>query len=193
MLSHWFKQQYMSPIVTHTHCSTVSVSHPGVPCEAQQLPVHEPHWSASPAQRASQAVLQQKGSSPHTQTVTALSLQHGDVVATQHDFVEFGFPLVHTPPTHTSPTVHANPSSHGLELFSYTHPDAGTHLSFVHRFLSSHWTEAPPQVPPVHLSPVVHLEPSSHTVPSAALDHANLFFAESQTWHAFAGFAAPLV
>jgi hypothetical protein len=43
----------------HTHCSVDSLSQPGLPWVAQQSPLHDPHWSASPAQRLSHWLLQQ--------------------------------------------------------------------------------------------------------------------------------------
>jgi hypothetical protein len=46
--SHEKLQQYMS--LGQTHASTLSSSHPGLPCVEQHDPLHEPHWSASAAQ-----------------------------------------------------------------------------------------------------------------------------------------------
>jgi hypothetical protein len=57
MPSHELLQQKGS--VGHTHCSVASLSQPGLPWGAQQSPLHDPHWSASAAQRLSHWLLQQ--------------------------------------------------------------------------------------------------------------------------------------
>jgi hypothetical protein len=77
----------------------------------------------------------------------------------------FGVPLWHRPPEHTSPLVHALPSSQAAVLFWFTQP-VDVQLSVVHGLLSSQVLALPPpQTPPVHVSPVVQKLPLSHAVP----------------------------
>ncbi len=91
--------------------------------------------------------------------------------ATSHESFVHGFPssqLSGGPPTQApcaqaSPVVQAFPSLHGAVLFAFTHPDAGSHESFVHAFPSLQFGAAPPtQTPAEQVSPVVHAFPSLH-------------------------------
>jgi hypothetical protein len=69
----------------------------------------------------------------------------------------------HTPLAHTSPVVHAFPSSHVAVLFVWTHPVAGSQESSVHPLPSSQLSAGPPEhAPPLHTSPTVQASPSSH-------------------------------
>ena len=70
--------------------STVSSSQPGFECSLQQSPLHEPHWSDSPAQILSQLLVQQKGSRAHTHLVTAGSLHPFWSCARQQPLAEQG-------------------------------------------------------------------------------------------------------
>jgi hypothetical protein len=72
-------------------------------------------------------------------------------------------PGTHLPPAHTSPAVHALPSSHALVLGACTQPaPSGSQESVVQRLPSSQLTGFPLQVPAAHTSPVVHALPSLH-------------------------------
>jgi hypothetical protein len=72
-----------------------------------------------------------------------------------------GGPPVHAPPKHTSPVVHALPSSQALLLLVDWHPITGSHESVVHVFPSLQISAAPPmQEPPRQVSPVVQAFPS---------------------------------
>jgi hypothetical protein len=71
-------------------------------------------------------------------------------------------PLTQDPPAHTSPVVHAVPSSHGEVLFALTQPVAELHESSVHGLLSlQSGGTLPTHAPPAHTSTVVHALPSS--------------------------------
>ncbi len=63
---------------------------------------------------------------------------------------------------HTSPWLHALPSSHGRLLAPWTQPVLGEQLSVVHRLPSSHTTDTPAQLPVLHESFWVQPLPSSH-------------------------------
>jgi hypothetical protein len=56
-----------------------------------------------------------------------------------------GPPGLHTPPPQVSPVVQAFPSLHGLVLFVWTQPVAGSHESSVHGLLSLQSTAEPVQ------------------------------------------------
>ena len=94
--------------IWQTHTSTFSSSQPAVPLATQQSPLHEPHWSDSPAQMESQELLQQKGSMAQTQSWTALSLQPGAWWARQQESVEGQAPQSCGQPVQFSPS----PASH---------------------------------------------------------------------------------
>src|SRR5262249_10089499 len=82
---------------------------------------------------------------------TLLSLQLG------------GGPPVQLPPLHVSAVVQASPSSHGLLLLVWGHPDPGLQPSLVQTVLSLQLRGGPPtQLPPLHVSLVVQALPSAH-------------------------------
>src|SRR5262245_6946170 len=71
-------------------------------------------------------------------------------------------PPMHAPPLQTSPSVQGFPSSHGLVLGVWTHPEDGLHVSSVHRFWSAQLRHPPAlQRPAWQMSPVVQALPSS--------------------------------
>jgi hypothetical protein len=78
--------------------------------------------------------------------------------------LQFGAgPPLQVPPPHLSFVVQAFPSLHGLVLFVWTQPEAGSHESVVQALPSSQPSAGPPwQVPPPHVSFVVQALPSLH-------------------------------
>lgn len=71
----------------------------------------------------------------------------------------------HAPTLQKSPVVHALSSVHAPSTAVWVHPDAATHASSVHTFLSSQSTGAPAQVPLPQVSAVVQALASSHGTP----------------------------
>jgi len=76
---------------------------------------------------------------------------------------ETPMPAMHVPPEHTSPKVHARPSSHAALLLACTQPVSGLQESLVQTSVSAQ-SRAPPsaQMPPEHASLVVQALPSEH-------------------------------
>jgi len=79
----------------------------------------------------------------------------------QHDSFDHHGPA-QTPLAQMSGHVHGEPSLHGLVLFVYKQPEAGTHESLVHTLPSLQTTGSPTQMPPTHLSADVHALLSLH-------------------------------
>jgi hypothetical protein len=74
---------------------------------------------------------------------------------------DFGAPLVHWPPAHTSPTEQPFPSSHGPPLLLNVQPVAGLQASVVQTFPSLQVMGWPAlQLPPAQTSFAVHALPS---------------------------------
>jgi len=98
---------------------------------------------------------------------------HPIVAGSQESFVQGlpssqfgGAPPAQIPPLHVSNVVHSLWSSHGMLLFVWTHPVAGSQESIVQTLVSSQSGGVPAvQVPPLQKSPVVQAFPSSHDVP----------------------------
>jgi hypothetical protein len=68
------------------------------------------------------------------------------------------------PNVQASPTVQAFWSSQPAVLLAKTQPVAGSQLSVVHSFWSSHDTGVPTQAPPEQVSCDVHALPSVHAL-----------------------------
>jgi len=74
-----------------------------------------------------------------------------------------GVPPTQRPPEQTSPVVHRLPSSHGLVLFVWVQPVAGSQASVVHGLPSSQLPPAwPTHAPFTQASFTVHALLSSH-------------------------------
>lgn len=71
-------------------------------------------------------------------------------------------PAAHTPALHASFSVHGLPSLHASVFGVNTQPFAGTQLSVVQEFWSSHAMATPVHVPALQTSPLVQALPSSH-------------------------------
>ena len=120
-------------------------------------PMHEPFEHVSPAVHAFRS-LQAFALFVETHPVAGsqLSVVHG-LLSLQ----TAAAPARHAPNAHTSPIVHALPSSQASVLLAKTHPVAGLQLSVVHALPSSHTRGTPGwHVPPVHTSPTVQAFPS---------------------------------
>ncbi len=74
---------------------------------------------------------------------------------------------VQTEAAHTSPKLHALPSSHAKVLARWAQPVFLSQLSVVHTLLSSQLLAAPTHLLLLHASPLVHASPSLHGVVSA--------------------------
>jgi hypothetical protein len=74
-----------------------------------------------------------------------------------------GGPPTHAPAAQVSSVVQASPSLQALVLFTFLHPEAGSHESSVQPLPSSQFGGTPPtQDPPEHASLVVQAFPSLH-------------------------------
>jgi hypothetical protein len=95
-------------------------------------------------------------------------VRHESVVQTLLSLQSSGPPGWHDPLAHASLVVQASPSSQGLLLLAFTHPEPGLHESVVQVFESLHPTAGPLHVPaPSHVSGEVQAFSSSHGVSSA--------------------------
>ena len=81
----------------------------------------------------------------------------------------FGSPLMHSPSTQASLSVHASPSSHGRVLKLCWQPRIGSQESSVQGVSSSQTSDAPDRHSPAkQTSPWVQMSPSSQLVPPGA-------------------------
>jgi hypothetical protein len=105
---------------------------------------------------------------------------HESLVQTLPSSQFSGGPPTHVPPEHASFVVQAFPSSHGSELLTYTHPDAGLQESSVQMFPSSQVSGGPPtHTPPKQVSPVVQALPSLHALVLLTYTHPEAGLQES--------------